>query len=166
MRFKKHRKWAVAAAVVATIGIVGATYSPSTVPSPSNAQCHSTNGLPDLRCTPGQPDPRVTQANIGSTICVKGYTATVRPPVSVTGPEKIVSQQQYGYASSVKGEYDHLIPLELGGSSSTQNLWFEAGTIPNAKDKVENKLRAEVCAGTITLQTAQSEIVNDWQTAK
>lgn len=161
-RIKLHHIVAVAA-TVAVVGTVAATYSPS---MPSNAQCHSINSLPDLKCTPGAADPRVTQANIQSTICVKGYTATVRPPVSVTGPEKLQSQKDYGYTSNVAGEYDHLTPLELGGSSDTKNLWFEAGKIPNPKDQVENRLHKEVCSGQITLQTAQSEIVKDWQTAK
>ncbi|MBV8598859.1 MAG: hypothetical protein JO017_08565, partial [Actinobacteria bacterium] len=30
--------------------------------------------------TPGATNPDVTQATIGSTICVRGWTATVRPP--------------------------------------------------------------------------------------
>src|SRR5579872_5329391 len=46
--------------------------------------CHEKNGLPDPTCTPGSIDPAVTQATILSTICVNGYTKTVRPPVSYT----------------------------------------------------------------------------------
>jgi len=53
--------------------------------------------LPDPVCTPGAVDPRVTQNNIDSTICVSGYTKTVRPPVSVTGPQKLASHTKYPY---------------------------------------------------------------------
>src|SRR5215813_15300951 len=50
--------------------------------------CVSVSGLPDSAYTPGVIDTRVSQANIGSTICTRGYTATVRPPSSVTGSIK------------------------------------------------------------------------------
>ena len=44
--------------------------------------------LPIRALTPGAIDPVVTQKNIGSTICVVGYTKTVRPPVSYTNALK------------------------------------------------------------------------------
>ena len=52
--------------------------------------------LPDPRCTPGAVSPAVTQANISSTICRRGYTEKVRPPESVTEPEKKASLAAYG----------------------------------------------------------------------
>lgn len=129
--------------------------------------CHgrgtATVPLPDPRCTPGATDAAVTGGTIGATICVRGYTATVRPPASVTGPAKRESAKEYGFTGA--GEYDHLIPLELGGASDTRNLWLEPGAIPNAKDKVENTLKAMVCAHKITLVEAQRAIAGDWATA-
>jgi hypothetical protein len=65
----------------------------------------------------------------------------------------------------VPGEYDHLIPLELGGASDTRNLWFEPGVLPNPKDKIENALRQRVCSGAMTLADAQRRIATDWTTA-
>ena len=45
-------------------------------------------------------------------------------------------------------EYDHLIPLELGGApNSPRNLWPEPGASPNPKDRLENRLRVLVCDG-------------------
>jgi hypothetical protein len=42
----------------------------------------------------------------------------------------------------VRGEYDHLVPLELGGApDDPRNLWFEPGPTPNPKDAVENKMK-------------------------
>ena len=38
--------------------------------------------------TPGVLNPNVTQATIGSTICVPGWTRTVRPPVEYTNALK------------------------------------------------------------------------------
>ena len=44
--------------------------------------------LPDPACTPGSYNPDVTQSTIDSTICVSGWTSTVRPPTSYTNPLK------------------------------------------------------------------------------
>ncbi len=63
-------------------------------------------------------------------------------------------------------EIDHLISRELGGADDILNLWPQAyGTKPwNAglKDRLENQLHKEVCAGSITLDDAQNEIRTDW----
>ena len=40
--------------------------------------------LPRHEFTPGAIDPRVTQSNIRSTICRRGYTKSVRPPFEYT----------------------------------------------------------------------------------
>jgi hypothetical protein len=133
-------------------------------------QCHARTAadgqpLPDPACTPGGIDPAVTQANLATTICRSGYTATVRPPAADTGRWKVRTYVFYGLDTAVGGEYDHLVPLELGGTNSTSNLWVETGSIPNPKDKVENRLHADVCAGTLTLAAAQQAIATDWTTA-
>lgn len=122
--------------------------------------------LPDRTCTPGAVDPAVTQATIRSTICVHGWTATVRPPSSDTGRWKLDSEADYGVTATFVGELDHLVPLELGGANSTSNLWPEPGAIPNAKDVgPERHLHDDVCAGRMTLRQAQQEIAKDWTTA-
>jgi len=122
--------------------------------------------LPDPRCTPGAVNPNVTQANIGSTICKSGWTATVRPPESYTEPLKEQQLGAYGLPGPVSNyEEDHLIPLELGGSpAGPANLWPERGGSPNPKDAVENAGREAVCAGRIPLAVAQRAIAADWIT--
>jgi hypothetical protein len=42
------------------------------------------SALPNPTRTPGAINPAVTQANIGETICMKGWTKTVRPPERYT----------------------------------------------------------------------------------
>ena len=60
-------------------------------------------------------------------------------------------------------EYDHLVPLELGGATNDgRNLWPEPGATPNPKDAVEDTLNREVCDGTMTLARAQRLIVKSW----
>jgi hypothetical protein len=121
--------------------------------------------LPDPGCTPGSIDPAVTQADIRSTICKRGWTATVRPPVWQT------EQFKYGvaypaYGASGRTELDHLVPLELGGSNDATNLWPEKPPTPNPKDKVENVLNHAVCDGRVKLAAAQLAIARDWLTAE
>jgi len=124
--------------------------------------------LPKPELTPGAADPRVTQEDIHQTICVSGYTGTVRPPESVTEPMKKQSIRDYGLADQRLGdyEYDHLIPLEVGGApKDTKNLWPEplSGTWnAHIKDKLENKLNQLVCDGQLDLATAQQAIAGNW----
>jgi hypothetical protein len=72
---------------------------------------------PDPSCQPGAINPDVTQSSIDDTICVSGWTATVRPPTSYTNALKAQQIGEYGYADTALSDYeeDHLIPLELGG---------------------------------------------------
>jgi hypothetical protein len=124
--------------------------------------------LPDPTCTPGAVDPNVTQANIDQTICITGYTKTVRPPVGYTDNLKAQQMAAYGFTDTIRQhEEDHLIPLEVGGSpADPHNLWPEPGNSPNPKDKVEDFLHAEVCSGRVSLQDAQKRIATDWTTAE
>ncbi|MEV8563080.1 hypothetical protein AB0478_43045 [Streptomyces sp. NPDC051917] len=127
--------------------------------------------LPDPVCTPGDLNPGVTQDTIDSTICVSGWTATVRPPSSYTTALKKQQIAEYGYSDTNLSDYeeDHFVPLELGGAPrSEENLWPEPhygdGTSAD-KDSVENKLKKAVCAGDVSLADAQNAIMTDWTTA-
>jgi hypothetical protein len=135
---------------------------------PASGSCHARgSGLfsePDLTCTPGALNSAVTQATIGQTICVSGWTETVRPSESVTEPEKRASIAAYGDGGSIHDyEYDHLVSLELGGAlNDARNLWPEPGASPNPKDSVENELHRMVCDGQMQLAQAQQIIATDW----
>jgi len=106
---------------------------------------------------PGVLNPDVTQATIGSTICVHGWTATVRPPVDYTNELKVQQMREYGLAGSPSGyQEDHLISLELGGDpTDPRNLWPEPYPRAAQVDTIENELNAEVCSGKLTLAEAQ-----------
>jgi hypothetical protein len=131
-------------------------------------------GEPDPALTPGALNPAVTQATINSTICVSGWTATIRPSESFTNALKVKQIGQYGYTDTKTSSYeeDHLISLELGGApADARNLWPEPYTDSlsdgrptgaHTKDALETKLKTEVCAGTITLAEGQSEIGDHW----
>jgi hypothetical protein len=144
---------------------------------PPAGSCHTRgSGLfatPDPRCTPGALNPAVTQRTIDSTICSAGWTATVRPPESVSEPEKLANMRSYGISKGASGyEYDHLVPLELGGAvNDPRNLWPEpdypggGGFYPNPKDHLERALNRLVCRGQMPLVRAQLLIAREWVAA-
>jgi hypothetical protein len=176
MSARRPRAWLLAVvALLVALGVYGgaAGHGRPSAPTPAlqAGRTASTTtattrppNRPDPQLTPGVADPAVTQANIGSTICVAGYSGRVR---NVPQSEKDEVYREYGIAYHAPGQYevDHLISLELGGSNHIKNLWPEpyAGT-DNAhrKDGMENRLHAEVCAGQITLAQGQDEIVHWW----
>lgn len=169
----------LAAALVSGCFVTGpgpmATYSIQAQPPPG--ACHYTYvgsfPLPDPNCTPGATNPDVTQANIEETICSSGYASSIRPPEDITEPEKEANASSYSYNGPLDtAEYDHLIPLELGGDpNDPRNLWVEPNDNPNAtsvnnsKDILENELNDLVCSGQISLFTAQFAISSNWVTA-
>lgn len=132
--------------------------------------------VPKAELTPGAADPRVTQANIHKTICVPGYSKSVRPPVRITNKIKAATFASYGIKTDAPNDYelDHLISLELGGAPADEkNLWPEPwetrghkvaarGTGAETKDKVENWLHRQVCADKIPLVDAQRQMATDW----
>jgi hypothetical protein len=107
--------------------------------------------------TPGVLNPAVTQATIASTICRRGWTRTIRPPVDYTNALKRRQLRQYGLRGPPSGfQEDHLISLELGGSpADARNLWPEPYPRASAVDRIENDLNHRVCAGSLTLAEAQ-----------
>jgi hypothetical protein len=168
-------------AVLTGVGLTGVVFAVALSVSPSiaaslpmtTAPKAPAGFMPKAKLTPGAVNPQVTQANIKQTICVKGYTATIRPPASYT--TKLKKKQLasgYAYKGITKTSYyeeDHLISLELGGApKDVKNLWPEpySGTYgARTKDKVENKLHTLVCKGDISLKTAQQLEAKNWYAA-
>ena len=107
--------------------------------------------------TPGVLNPAVTQATIAATICRRGWTRTVRPPVSYTNALKQRGLRQYGVRGPPSAfQEDHLISLELGGDPvDPRNLWPEPYPRAAEVDRVENDLNRRVCDGSLSLAEAQ-----------
>ncbi|MEI6294957.1 MAG: hypothetical protein WCO95_02735 [Actinomycetes bacterium] len=140
--------------------------------SACGAAIYSENsGLPNTKLTPGAVNPLVTQGNIRSTICVSGWTATVRPPVSYTNKLKY-DQLHSGYnlngdLTMKNYEEDHIVPLEVGGHpSSPLNLFPQPRNIKFSaylKDQLENRIHQLVCTGQLTLKVGQSIFLTNWE---
>lgn len=163
---------AASAAVAGTAVFIG----PAAPAAHADGTCSTSYlPLPDPACTPGALNPDVTQDTIDSTICVSGWTATVRPPTSYTNALKVKQIAAYGYSDTSTADYeeDHFIPLELGGAPrDPNNLWPEphygtdsSGETSSTKDGVETKLKKAVCNGSVSLSDAQNAIATDWTTA-
>jgi hypothetical protein len=107
--------------------------------------------------TPGVLNGAVTPATIRSTICRRGWTRTVRPPVDYTNALKrrqMRAYREHGPPSAY--QEDHLISLELGGDATDpRNLWPEPYPRASAVDRIENELNARVCSGDLALDDAQ-----------
>jgi hypothetical protein len=108
--------------------------------------------------TPGALNPDVTQATITRTICVHGWTRTVRPPVSYTNALKDRQLREYGLRGPLSHyQEDHLISLELGGAPvDPRNLWPEPYPRAAGVDRIENELNRRVCDGSLSLAAAQA----------
>lgn len=118
---------------------------------------------------PIRPDPNLTPGAVLTTdahkICIKGYAKRQRH----TSPAvKRAVYAAYGIKNHRRGQYeiDHDISLELGGADVKENLWPQSyETSPwnaHVKDRLENFMRAEICAGRLDLKRAQEEIRSDW----
>lgn len=124
--------------------------------------------LPDKRMTPGALNPDVRQDNIASTVCVRGFTKTIRPPAYVTNKLKRQQIADYGYANADPRDYeeDHLVALSIGGApADARNLWPQprkSQWSAAKKDQLESVLYKMVCAHEISLEQAQLAMATDW----
>jgi hypothetical protein len=85
----------------------------------------------------------------------------------VSEAEKRASLAAYGYTGALRRyEYDHLVPLELGGAANDpRNLWPEPGASPNPKDALEDDLNQLVCRRRMALANARRLIAKNWVAA-
>jgi len=100
--------------------------------------------------TPGVLNLDVTEAMIGTAICTRGWTRTVRPPIDYTNALKLKQMRECGETGPPSGyQEDHLISLELGDDpSDPRNLWPEPYPRATQVDLVEN--------GNVTMFTARA----------
>lgn len=114
-------------------------------------------------------NPDVHQDTIDQTICVAGYTKTVRPATSYTNgvKRKLMREQGIDESRIQEFELDHIIPLTVGGHPrNIHNLMlqpWEGEDSAKIKDKLEVRLSKLVCQGQIMLSDAQACIWDDWK---
>lgn len=130
----------------------------------TTAQLITAHVLPDPAITPGVLNPDVTPATLKRTICVHGWTATVRPPTSFT--DKLRNADTPGGHKPLDGELDHLVSIEDGGApADPKNLWWMVYADhygARVKDVLETKVSRLVCKGQITLDQARAALSPNW----
>ena len=77
--------------------------------------------MPDHQRTPGVINPNVTQENISTTVCVAGFTKTIRPPSSYTSRLKAKQMRELGLPGTMHDYHeDLLVRLCVGGHPSDE----------------------------------------------
>jgi hypothetical protein len=129
--------------------------------------------LPDARCSPGAINRTITVAILKDpefrTGCIRDCTTTSSQKANTYGAFGIAHPARNS-GNSQTCELDHVVPLELGGADTLDNIWPQCGPtgapLPQRffkeKDIVENYLTAEVKSGRRTLISAQKGIAADW----
>jgi hypothetical protein len=111
-------------------------------------------------------NPDVTPENIDETICVKGYSSSIRPPQVYTDRVKRHLMREAGLPLDTIGDYilDHRINIAIGGSpTSLHNLQLEDRFESFEKDRAENRAHSLVCTHRLSLREAQAIMYSDWR---
>jgi hypothetical protein len=146
-----------------------------TLPPPHGCATRTSNGLPvpDPNCTPGAVDPTVTIAVLRdrrfTTRCVRDGATNAEEKATTYAWYNLPLPSNKSGANQIC-ELDHLIPLELGGADTLDNIWPQCGpsgvALPQRffkeKDTVENFLAMQVKQGQMDLGAAQRGIATDW----
>ena len=106
--------------------------------------------LPNPKLTPG----RVAQSDKDR----GGVTAEME--------QKVFARYRLPWSSRAAYKIDHLIPLELGGADTIDNLWPQSLRArpygPERKELLTEVLLQRVARKQITLEQAQEQIRTDW----
>lgn len=129
--------------------------------------------VPDPRCTPGAVNPTVTAAVLANpafrTRCLRNnVTSEGQKAQTYAWYKQAHPAENFGPTQTC--ELDHLVPLELGGADTLDNIWPQCGPADaplearffKRKDTVENYLAWAVKTGRMDLGTAQRGIASDW----
>lgn len=114
-------------------------------------------------------NPDVDEDTIDGTICVSGYTKSVRPATSYSNGVKKKLMREAGIDGARIGDYelDHIVPLALGGHPrKLSNLMLQQWDGQHGakiKDILEARLQSLVCHGKLDLTDAQVCIAQDWE---
>jgi hypothetical protein len=155
------------AAPVPTTTSTPPTPSPTPVATPA-AEVVVVDGVafPDNGITRGA---TVAGASLGA-VCSAAWVP-VHLSIDASVADAVFEAYGIGSADRTSYELDRLIPNELGGSGTLDNLWpqplssLATNATAVAKDDLEKHLRALVCAKRVDLATARRSLVTNWSTA-
>lgn len=126
------------AVVLVALGLVG------------NA-CAADALVPNPKLTPGKVAQREKDGGGGVTLAME---------------QRVFARYRLPWSRRAEFKIDHLIPIELGGADSIENLWPQSVRAkPYGADRKElltEVLLARIAKGQITLSQAQDQISKDW----
>lgn len=178
------RQWGYVTGVVAMLWVAGCAHLPTARESPLASVTAPAGVVPPFRSAAEDPkdgpciktthgcialNPDVDEDTVEVTICVSGYTKSVRPATSFTNAVKKKLMREAGIDAARIGDYelDHLVPLALGGHprkpSNLKLQPWEGEHGAKEKDVLEGRLQSLVCRGTLDLTDAQVCIAQDWE---
>ena len=110
---------------------------------------------PGRLCTPSDPNFKEYRYSEHIAYCNRNVTQQMKQQVAA---EYSVPESNWS-----NYEFDHLIPLCIGGNSSVDNIWPQphGANESDGKNKLENDLYNQMAAGTITQRAAKQQIY-DW----
>jgi hypothetical protein len=105
------------------------------------------------------PNPKLTPGRIARTDKDRGG-------VTVEMEQKVFARYRLPWTSRAAFKIDHLIPLELGGADTIDNLWPQSLRArpygPDRKQLLTQVLLQRIAQRQITLEQAQEQIRGDW----
>lgn len=105
------------------------------------------------------PNPKLTPGRIAKRDKDRGG-------VTLKMEQKVFARYRLPWSRRAEFKIDHLIPLELGGADTIDNLWPQSLRIkPYGADRKElltESLLERIRAGRMTIAQAQEEIRRDW----
>jgi hypothetical protein len=105
------------------------------------------------------PDPKLTPGKVAR-------NGKDRNGVTEEMERKVFDRYRIPWRRRAEFKIDHLIPIELGGADTIDNLWPQSLRIKpyNAqrKELLTERLLARIASGEMTLTQAQQEIREDW----
>jgi hypothetical protein len=105
------------------------------------------------------PNPKLTPGRVAA-------SEKDRHGVTIAMEQKVFRRYHLPWERRAEFKIDHLIPLELGGADTLDNLWPQKMSArPYGSDRKEllaEVLLEKVRAGKMTLAQAQEEIRRDW----
>jgi hypothetical protein len=105
------------------------------------------------------PNPKLTPGRVARTEKERsGVTARIE--------QQVFARYRLAWSRRAEFKIDHLVPLELGGADTVDNLWPQSMRArPYGADRKElltELLLQKIRAGKITVAQAQEEIRRDW----
>ncbi len=152
-------------AVAIGIGIVTALQPVDPTP-PTPGPSTTIIPIPDAPPT-DRPNDAVTPGDTitgrATDVCTPGWATAHRQRLTLTQKTAVLKAYELPLDTKIS-EWDHLIPLELGGGNGTKNIWPMTNRAQDQrKDRLENRLHDDVCDRGLPLVDAQARARDYWR---